>query len=173
MTIFLDLAGSFVVRASMVTVMLGLSVTMNNALYETTQKTNADLTVATVGEIIYADLNQTVASGFTTSDPDRMVFQADTSSGGGKLATITYYTALDGSTGLYKLYRQVGSSNVCLSEDLVIVNFRYTDTRGHVTTTPGSVDAIRVKLVARVSGVTDGFSTTNNDFRVFPVNLHI
>jgi hypothetical protein len=64
MTIFLDLAGSLVVRASMVTVMLGLTVTMNNALYETTQQTNAASTVATVGEIIYTDLNQTVALGF-------------------------------------------------------------------------------------------------------------
>ena len=64
MTIFLDLAGSFVVRASMVTVMLGLTVTMNNALFETTQQTNAVATMATVGEIIYTDLNQTVASGF-------------------------------------------------------------------------------------------------------------
>lgn len=172
MTIFLDLAGSFVVRASMVTVMLGLTVTMNNALYETTQQTNAAATIATVGEIIYTDLNQTVASGFTTSNPDRMVFTADTSMGAGNQATITYYTTLDGTTGLYKLYRQVGSYGMCISKDLVSVSFQYMDSDGHATTTPGSVDAIRVKVVAQVSGVTQGFSTTLNDFKVFPANLN-
>jgi hypothetical protein len=172
MTIFLDLAGSLVVRASMVTIMLGLTVTMNNALYETTQQTNAAATVATVGNILYTDLNQTVASGFSTSNPDRIVFQADTSMGSGKLATISYYTELDGATGLYRFYRQVGSSGVCISKNLVSVNFQYMDHDGHTTTTPGNVDAIRVKLVAQVSGVTQGISTTLNDFKVYPPSLN-
>jgi len=156
----------------MVTVMLGLTVTMNNALFETTQQTNAAATVAIVGEIIYADMNQTVASGFSTSNADRAVFQADTSMGAGRLATFTYYTELDGTTGLYRLYRQVGSSYVIIAKNLVSANFQYYDSDGHVTTTPVSVDAIRVKLVAQVSGVTQGISTTLNDFRVFPPNLN-
>jgi hypothetical protein len=172
MTIFLDLAGSLVVRASMVTVMLGLTVTMNNALYETTQQTNAAATVATVGQIIYTDLNQAIPLGVTTSNPDKIVLKADTSMGGGNLATITYYTSLDGTTNLYNLYRRVGSSEVCISQNLVSANFSYFDVDGHATTTPGSVDAIRVKLVAQVSGVTQGFSTTLNDFKVFPPNLN-
>jgi hypothetical protein len=145
---------------------------MNNALFETTQQTNAAATVATVGEIIYTDLNQTKASGFVTSNVNRMVFTADTSMGAGQLATITYYTALDGTTGLYLLYRQVGSGVVCISKNLVSANFQYLDSDGHSTTTPSSVDAIRVKLVAQVSGVTQGFSTTLNDFKVFPPNLN-
>jgi hypothetical protein len=172
MTIFLDIAGSLVVRASMVTVMLGLTVTMNNALFETTQQTNAAATVATVGNIVYTDLNQTVTSGFSTANPNRMIFQADTSTGGGNLATITYYTVLDGSTGLYNLYRQVGSSNLCIAQNLVSANFQYYDLSGSVTSSPASVDAIRVKLVAQVSGVSSGLSTTLNDFKVFPPNLN-
>ena len=173
MTIFLDLAGSLVVRASMVTVMLGLTVTMNNALYETTQQTNAAATVATVGEIIYTDLNQTKASGFTISNPDKMVFVADTSMGGGQLATITYdATQIDAETGLHLLYRNVGSSSVCIAKNLVSAKFEYADSDGATTNTPGNVDAIRVKLVAQVSGVTQGFSTTLNDFKVFPPNLN-
>jgi len=171
MTIFLDLAGSLVVRASMVTVMIGLTVTMNNALFETTQRTNAAATLATVGEIIYADLNQSVASGFLTSNPDRMVFNADTSMGAGKLATITYYTALDGTTGLYKLYRQVDASSMCISQTLVSADFQYYNAQNHAIWTPGSVNAIRVNLVAQVSGVTQGFTTTLNDFQVSPPNL--
>jgi len=152
--------------------MLGLTVTMNNALFETTQQTNAAATVATVGEIIYTDLNQTVTSGFSTSDPDKMVFQADTSMGGGQLATITYRAIFDNETGLYKLNRKVGSNTVCISRNLVSVGFQYLDADGHATTTAGSVDAIRVKLVAQVSGVTQGISTTLNDFKVYPPNLN-
>jgi hypothetical protein len=172
MTIFLDLAGSLIVRASMVTVMLGLTVTMNNALYESTQQANAAQTVSTVGEIIYTDLNQAVASGVTTSNPDRIVFTADTSMGANKTALITYYTTLDGTTGLYSLYRQVGSNSVCISQNIVSANFVYYDMDGHVTTDHNSVDAIRVKLVAQVSGVSQGLSTTLNDFKVFPPNLN-
>ena len=158
MTIFLDLAGSLIVRASMVTVMLGLTVTMNNALFETTQQTNAAATVATVGEIIYTDLNQSDSTGFkqgfSISNPNKIVFVADT------------------SMGLHKLYRIVGSSSVCLGKNLVSINFQYFNSDGATTTTPSSVDAIRVKLVAQVSGVTQGFSTTLNDFKVFPPNLN-
>lgn len=172
MTIFLDLAGSLIVRASMVTVMLGLTVTMNNALYETTQQTNAAATVATVGEIIYTDLNQAVNGQFTTSDPDKMVFKADTSMGGGQLATITYQAIFVDATQLYKLTRKVGSASVTISKNLVSVNFQYLDKDGHATTTANEVDAIRVKLVAQVSGVTQGLSTTLNDFKVFPPNLN-
>lgn len=172
MTIFLDLAGSLIVRASMVTVMLGLTVTMNNALYETTQQTNAAATVATVGEIVYTDLNQTINGGFTTSNPTKMVFKADTSMGGGNIATITYKTVLDASTGLYKLIRKVGSTSTTISDNLVSVNFQYVDTKGQTTSTPGEVDGIRVRLVAQVSGVTQGFSTTINDFKVYPPNLN-
>jgi hypothetical protein len=161
MTIFLDLAGSLIVRASMVTVMLGLTVTMNNALFETTQQTNAAATVATVGEIMYTDLNQTM-----------MQFKADTSMGGGNKATITYTATLDGTSGLYNLTRKVGSKTTTISNNLVSVQFQYVDTDGHATTTPSEVDGIRVKLVAQVSGVTQGFSTTLNDFKVFPPNLN-
>jgi hypothetical protein len=173
MTIFLDLAGSLVVRASMVTVMLGLTVTMNNALYETTQQTNAAATVATVGEIIYTDLNQAAPSGFTTSNETMMVFQAYTDSSMSQVATITYSAVLDGTTNLYSLTRKVGTKSVVISQNLVSLNFQYFDTDGHLLPdNTGSVDAIRVKLVAQVSGVTQGFSTTLNDFKVYPPNLN-
>jgi hypothetical protein len=172
MTIFLDIAGSLVVRASMVTVMLGLTVTMNNALFETTQQTNAAATVATVGNIVDTDLNQADSTGFSTSTANRMVFQADTSMGLHKIVTITYYTTLDASTGFYNLYRQVGSSNLCIAQNLVSANFQYFDINGSVTSSPSSVNAIRVNLVAQVSGVSSGLSTTLNDFKVFPPNLN-
>ena len=156
----------------MVTVMLGLTVTMNNALFETTQQTNAAATVATVGEIMYTDLNQTIANGVLASNPTMMQFKADTSMGGGNKATITYTATLDGTSGLYNLTRKVGSKTTTISNNLVSVSFQYVDVDGHSTTTFSEVDGIRVKLVAQVSGVTQGFSTTLNDFKVFPPNLN-
>jgi hypothetical protein len=185
MTIFLDLAGSLVVRASMVTVMLGLTVTMNNALYETTQRTNAASTVATVGDIVYTDLNQAVNGQFATWDADMMVFKAYTDSTMSQVATITYSTVLDGTTNLYTLTRKVGTKSVVISQNLVSVNFQYFDTDGHLLPyNSGSVDAIRVKLVALISyntsstddrglvRLSDRANTTLNDFKVFPPNLN-
>jgi hypothetical protein len=173
MTIFLDLAGSLVVRASMVTVMLGLTVTMNNALYETTQRTNAAATVATVGEIIYTDLNQAAPSAFTTSNADMMVFKAYKDSTMTQILTLTYdATEIDAETGLHLLYRNDGSGRVCIAKNLVSAKFEYSDSDGQMTSSPASVDAIRIKLVAQISGVTQGFTTTLNDFKVFPPNLN-
>jgi hypothetical protein len=174
MTIFLDLAGSLIVRASMVTVMLGLTVTMNNALYESTQQANAAQTVATVGEIMYTDLNQAVASGFATWNSNMIEFNAYTDSTMTQVVTIKYdATQIDAETGLHKLYRTVGSNSVLISQSLVSANFVYYDTDGHVLPyNSGSVDAIRVKLVAQVSGVSQGLSTTLNDFKVFPPSLN-
>ena len=161
----------------MVTVMLGLTVTMNNALYESSQQANAAATVATVGEIMSTDLNQaqTSAGGFYTSTSNQMVFYADTSMGAGQIAKISYSATQDGSSGLYSLYRQVGSSSankVCISQNIVSFSFQYFDVNGATTTTPANVDAIRVKLVAQVSGVTQSSSTTLNDFKVYPPNLN-
>jgi len=161
----------------MVAVMLGLTVTMNNALYETTQQTNAASTLATVGEIAYTDLNQTVKTGFTTAYAQRMVFQADTSLGGGKLATITYQVDNSSTQGLLKLTRTVGGTSVVLSDNLKSVQFQYFDVNGNSLTTPVAspsvIDAIRVKLVAQVSDVVaqNGVQTLN-DFKVFPPNLN-
>jgi hypothetical protein len=184
MTIFLDLAGSFLVRASMVTVMLGLTVTMNNALYETTQRTNAAATVATVGDIIQNDLNAAVTSGFTTANASLMVFTADTSLGSNKLATITYQTTAGSAPGVFNLTRTVGSHSVVIANNLYKAQFVYYDVDGNVTSTAGSVDAIRVKLVAAISystSETDDRGTvrlsdrayqTLNDFKVYPPNLN-
>ena len=168
----------------MVTVMLGLTVTMNNALYETTQQTNAAATVATVGDIFQNDLNAVLASQFLNSDPTYMRFVADTSLGGNKQATITYQVTAGSAAGILNLTRTVGSHSVVIANNLVNVQFVYYDANGNVTSTAGSVDAIRVKLVAAISYSTsttddrgmmrlsDRAYTTLNDFKVFPPNLN-
>jgi hypothetical protein len=183
MTIFLDLAGSLVVRASMVTVMLGLTMTMNNALYETTQRSNTITTLAVVDTVIYADLYNAVpldaARNFTTAKSQKMVFLAKTS--GGLNQPVTYdatetYTRTEWDPDkkenvvvpLHRLYR----NGVLISSNLLDVCFTYFNTYGRLTTLPDSVNGVRVRLVAKVEGVNKGITTVQNDSRTFPRNLN-
>ena len=171
----------------MVTVMLGVTVTMNNALYETTQRTNTAATVATVGEIIYTDLNQCVASAFTTSNADYMLFNADTSMVGSPPisiiydATETYTTTVwdpaaqeNKTVTLHRLYRTAGTSpRVLISDNLLSVSFKYFNTDGQqILSSPGQVDAIRVMLIAKIEGVNNGITTSLSDRKANPPNLN-
>jgi len=72
--------------------MLGLTVTMNNALFETTQQTNAAATVCDGLErsCIRIFEPRQLLTEFLASNPTMMQFKADTSMGGGNKATITY-----------------------------------------------------------------------------------
>jgi hypothetical protein len=168
----------------MVTVMIGLTVTMNNALYETTQRTNATATVAAVGEIMYTEINQAVDPGFSISDPFKMVFQADTSAQTASW-TITYdatetYTKTEWDpvthenvgVVLHRLYRQVGSQRMLIADNLQKVKFRYFDSKGLSTTSPSNVNSVRVLLVAKIEGVESGVTTATNDFNAMPQNLN-
>jgi hypothetical protein len=169
----------------MVTVMLGVTVTMNNALYETTQRTNTAATVATVGEIMYTDLNQAV-NQFSTLNSDKMVFQADTSMNLSPAIWITYdatdtYTTTEWdpvaqenkTVTLHRLYRQTGSDErVMISSNLLSVCFTYFDSDGQQIYSLGNVDAIRVKLIAKIEGVNNGITTSLNDFKANPPNLN-
>jgi len=171
MTIFLDLAGSLVVRASMVAVMLGLTVTMNNALYETTQQTNATATLSIVGDVVYNDLTLADSASFTYADATRMDFKSDSC-----MTPISYTVGNAATPGQLCLFRQASSQTVCMSENLQSIQFEYFDVNGSKLQTPVAdptkIDAIRVKLLAKIDGVSQGISTALNDFKVFPPNLN-
>ncbi|MBF8296621.1 MAG: hypothetical protein HW389_3166 [Bacteroidetes bacterium] len=179
MTIFIDLAGSWIVRASMITVMLGLSVKMNDALYKTTQQVNANAALASNADVIYTDMNM---AGYNSSSPffatalsTDVQFYGDLNNGGIP-ETIRYYTSFNASTGLYKLYRTVNNENqgnpLLLGDNFKSVIFQYYDYRGILTTDRFSVMSIRIKLVAQIPGATEGFTTVTNDFTVYPANLY-
>lgn len=179
MTIFIDLVGSWIIRASMITVMLGLSVTMNDALYKTTQQANTKAILASTADVVYTDVNMAgynaSAPFFSTAASNNMQFYGDLNNGGIP-ETIRYYTTLDASTGLYKLYRYVnnenGGSPFLLGSNFTSVTFQYYNYLGVLTTDPSQVISVRIKLVAKIPGVTEGFTTASNDFMVYPANIY-
>ena len=174
----------------MVTIMLGLTVTMNNALFETTQRTNTNATLVVVDTVIYKDLNNAVpvntAINFMTAESQKMVFKTDISGGLNQLETVTYdatetYTRTEWNPDtkqnvdltLHRLYRKTGSSTpVLMCGSLLKVCFTYSNSDGRLTTSPDSVDGIRVRLVARVEGVNKGIMYVQTDSRAFPQNFN-
>jgi hypothetical protein len=180
MTIFLDLVGSWIVRASMITVMLGLSVTMNDALYKTAQRANTNAAMASTADVIYTDLNMAgynVAwydDAFLITNPTDLEFQGDLNNGGTP-EDIHYKAEYNATTKYYELYRTVNNENsgqrLYLGKKFKSVEFQYYDYLGVRTIYPWEVTSVRIKLSQDIPGATSGFTTAINDFKVFPANL--
>ncbi|HTY37153.1 MAG TPA: hypothetical protein VMH23_08565 [Bacteroidota bacterium] len=185
MTIFLDLLGSWVIRASLITVMLTLTVNLNNALYQSNQQANAKILAVAVDSIIYSDLNMAgynvSGTTFSAAADTNMQFSGDVN-GGGTPETIRYWTSYDNSTGLRKLYRYVNNENsgkdLLLGSNFSTVSFTYYDNAGNQTATLANIVAVRVRLVSQAadavskaySSVTGTIAITT-DFQVHPANL--
>lgn len=188
MTIFLDLLGSWIIRASLITVMLALTVNMNNALYQSSQQANAKQMIVAADSIIYSDLNMAgyyvdPASTFHTIRDSDMVFYGDINNSNMHIPeTIEYWTSYDNTTGLRKLYRNVNNENggkdLLLGSNFKKVTFLYYNSDGDQTAAPDSVVAVRVQLTMQVtnsisgtySSVTGNY-TLSTDFQVHPANL--
>ena len=185
MTIFLDLLGSWIIRASLITVMLALTVNMNNALYQSSQQANAKQLIVAADSIIYSDLNMAgynvAGATFATAADTLIQFSGDVN-GGGIPETIRYWTAYDNSTGLRKLYRYVNNENggkdLLMGSNFKKVTFLYYDSNGNRTATLANIVAVRVQLTTQVTnGISKAFSsvtgnyTVSTDFQVHPANL--
>ena len=187
MTVFLDLVGSWIVRASLIIVMLTLTVNMNNTLYQSNQQAYAKKLITAVDSIMYSDVNEAGynVSGvtFQTATSLDMQFLGDLN-GGGVPETVRYYAVWDSTTRLYTLYRYVNNENsgipTKMGNTFSTVSFRYYDKNGNTTSTLASIVAVRVNLVSRYV-LTNAFATTkgqtkdtmyvSTDFRIQPVNL--
>lgn len=183
MNIFIDIIGSWFVRASMIVVALTLVVNMNDALYKRATKANARSLHAVVDSVIYADLAVAcydIDSSLWRSDntfqdahPTTMTFWADTSSSTARY-TIKYYCDYPNSLGRYSLYRRVNSlTPLLLGKKFTQVSFKYYTAAGDSVTSPpySKIRRIRVFLgsVAQNLGTPD--STISTDFTVFPSRL--
>lgn len=187
MSVFLDLIGSWIVRASLIAVMLTLTVNMNNALYLSTQEVNAKALVSVVDSVIYADVN---AAGYNVSSPvpsntfysfsaTNLSFYADLP-GGVTPDLIKYTTVYDATTKLYKLYRQVNSGTNALLGSYSNVTFKYYNAGGVETASANAIKQVRVMVDARyvltnafvnTKGLTNDTSYAKSDFKVYPPNL--
>jgi hypothetical protein len=187
MTIFLDLIGSWIIRASLITVMLTLTVNLNNTLYQSSQQVTTKQLVVAADSIIYSDLNMAgynVATGtntFQTIADTNVIFYGDLN-GGGVPETVRYFTYYDNTTGLRWLYRYVNNensgANLLLGKNFKSVSFKYYSMYGKETARADSVVAVRVRLTTQAanavsqaySSVTGKFSVST-DFQVHPANL--
>jgi hypothetical protein len=170
MTVFIDLIGSWFVRASMIAVMLGLTVTLNDALYQSTQQVSAKGYIATIDSILYADINDAgynvdnaATSTFQTVDSTSIQFLGDIN-GGGVPETVRY-TVTQQSDGTFNLYRYVNNVNNgadLMMGNLASIRFSYYDSHGLLTTDKTKVRQVEVSVVA---------NGASSDFKIYPANL--
>jgi hypothetical protein len=187
MTIIIDLLGSWIIRASLITVMLTLTVSLNNTLYQSNQQAAAKQMIVAVDSIIYSDLNMAgynVPSGtdtFQTIDDTKVEFYGDVDSDTYP-EWIRYRSSYDNTTGLRTLYRYVNNENggneFLLGNNFKTVKFVYYDSNGRPTTDRPSVVAVRVQLTIQIANsVSESFSSitkpfyASTDFQVHPANL--
>jgi len=187
MTVFLDLIGSWIVRASLIIVMLTLTLNMNNTLYKSNQQAYAKKILTAVDSIMYSDVNEAGynVSGvtFQTATDTAMQFLGDLN-GGGVPETVHWYAVWNEPTRLYTLYRYVNNENggnpIKMGNTFSTVSFIYYDTNGNTTSTLANIVSVRVNLVSRYV-LTNAFATTkgqtndtmyvSTNFRIHPVNL--
>ncbi|MBM4162773.1 MAG: hypothetical protein FJ217_16975 [Ignavibacteria bacterium] len=176
MNIFLDLIGSVFVRGSMVAVMLTLTVTMNDALYQRTQHANTKEHVRVIADVAYQDLtqagyNHTGDHVFCYLYAQDVRFHGDVDDNGTS-DRVRYYAVLHGATGYWTLYREVQyQATITLAKKLKSVQFQYYDSKGKITADPLKVAAVRMTFTEDVEGVTEGFTTATKDFKIYPSNL--
>ena len=189
MPIVIDLLGSWIIRASLITVMLTLTVSLNNALYQSNQQATAKQMVVAADSIIYSDLNMarynadpsTYGRTFQVAADTCVQFLGDVN-GGGVPETIRYWVSYDNTTGLRKLYRYVNNENsgvdLLMGKNFKRVSFQYYSMYGRQTTSLDSIVAVRVHLTSLVSNaVSSAFSnltrqdSVSTDFQIHPVNL--
>jgi len=178
----------------MVAVMLGLTVTMNNALYESTQQANTKSTLDAVSEIVYTDLNNAggvnvpAGTAFTSASSTGFTIKADTVVSGGTVYTVQYWVtavSLNGTT-LYTLYRQEnGGTPFVVGKNLTSLNFTYFNHDGGLISDPSShlsdIDAVRMKVAAQIQYSDNAdtrygtlslkLPTTMAETKVFPPNI--
>lgn len=180
----------------MITVMLSLTITMNNALYETSNRANTKAYVTVVDSIMYTDINvagNNVVPGnsywisingvsqwvtpdavFWTANSHDCEFFADINNGGIP-ELVEYYAFKDATTGLYTLTRTVNDwkspNPPVIGKNFTSVKFTYYDWNGAVTTDRFSVASVRIQVTVQIPGATSGFTTAFGDFKVFPANL--
>ena len=162
----------------MIAIMLTMTVAMNDALYQSAQQAATKANVAVAAETMTQDINMAgfhvIGYAFESIDPTYLKFDGDLN-GLGLPETVRYYTTYNSTTKLYSLYRRVNTENygipLLMGNNFKSVTFLYYDYNGVLTTTASNVYSVRVKLVAQIPGVTSGFTTALNDFRVYPANL--
>lgn len=189
MTIFIDLAASWVIRLTMIAVMLGISVNMHEALYKTSTRANTRAYLATIDTVMYADIS---SAGYNTVvgtkyrlvlnnvaqdvTPDAVFWTADSLdceifadiNNDGTPEVVEYWAQkIAGSKPVrYKMTRTVNNWTLpnppVIGTNFTHVRFTYYDAAGAVTTTRSAMTSVRIQLAVLIPGDSIRSSPTSN-----------
>ena len=184
MDIIIDIVGSIVLAGLLILSVNSGVVDLNETTYEQTYTLNSQTNIVALARIIEHDF---VKIGFGAPGPAILVADSQAISfqselyNDGSLKTVTY--SVGSITGPkvaptknprdFMLFRELaGEPPLALSSGLVEFNITYFDSAGAVTTSPGDVDAIQIRLrLETEEPVDDEYPGVFWERTIYPKNL--
>ena len=179
MVAWLDIIGSFVIRAGIVLILLRLTISMQDVLYERTERAVLDQNLTTISKVISQDLNHvgynTLGSPFLQVDTNRIVFAGDTDDNGSP-EQVEYYVVPSGGADpdRFALHRRSGSSGSDMSMSAEVSRFRlwYYDSLGTSTADTARIRSIFLLIQLRSANFFNGrYPSASWQAQLFPQNL--
>ena len=185
MGIIIDIVGSFIVRASIVAILLTMIVNLHDALYRNTDRAALATLIEAPQVTIEYDLKMAGYNATKTFDEaksNHLRFYADINNDG-SADQIDYKTDPPDANGHMVLKRKVNGVSFELARDVTTFNVTYYDVNGNQIPYGGittGIKSIYVQIVIEsstaVSGLLDGTSdnsrnTASWDEQIFPKNL--
>lgn len=179
MIAFLDLIGSAVIRGGIVIILLRLTLSMQEVLYERTEKAGMERNLTTVSEVLSYDLRQAglgvSAATFSTRDSSRMRFATDIDNNG-VVDQIEYYLQyMSGTTDpeRYVLHRLPSNGpDVAMARGVTRFRIWYYDSLGVETADSSKIRSVFVIVRLRSDNFFNGrYPTASWQSHIFPANM--
>lgn len=186
MAVMLDIIGSFIIRASVVLIILTTMVNLSDSLYRQSERAALEILVTGAGETVVNDLSlagyNSASKLFLTADSLQTRFYADLDNDGA-VEIVRYYLS-PGASGSHRiLYRSLnGGTAFEIARDVVLLQFtHYSVTGGTLLgTNVSGVKSVRIfltveskyKLRSLYSGRSDTLQYLKASWQgyVFPEN---
>ena len=177
----LDIVGSLAIRAVIILVVIGLTITLRNALYQKTSRTTTSQVLANAASVMEKDMRlagyNSAAWPFIGGDSTQMTFLADLNNVG-NVDTVQYLLTRDPNdtdpdSQVRLLSRVVdGQTSTTLAKGVMTLHFTYLDSVGASTLNLTNVQSIAVDLSLLDPYPPDSsYAIVRREFRVFPGNL--
>jgi hypothetical protein len=179
MIAFLDLIGSTVIRGGIVLILLRLTLSMQEVLYERTEKAAMERNLSTVSEVLSYDIRQAglgvSTTTFSTHDSNRVKFATDIDNNG-MVDQIEYSLQhMSGTADPYKyVLHRIPSNGPDVAMARGVTQFRlwYYDSLGVETVDPSKIRSIFVVLRLRSDNFFNGrYPSASWQSHMFPANL--
>ena len=177
----LDIVGSLAIRAVIILVVIGLTITLRDALYKKTSRTTTSQTLANAATVMEKDIRlagyNSASWPFVSADSSQFTFLADLNNVG-NVDTVQYLLTrdpndLDPNSQVRLLARVVdGQTSTTLATGVMTLQFTYFDSVGVSTANLGNVQSVKVALSLLDPYPPDtAYAVVRREFRVFPGNL--